>query len=42
MEKNTDIITEILRVYALTSCDTMVCCFMYDVGKEIALKVLRA
>jgi hypothetical protein len=40
--KSMETITEILSVYALTCCDTMACCYMYGVGKGIALKMLRA
>jgi hypothetical protein len=40
VEKHTDIIGEILPVYALTGCHTVACC--YGVGKGTALKVLKA
>jgi hypothetical protein len=41
MEKHKDI-NDIHPVNALSSCDTMVFCYMYGVKKRIAVKVLRA
>jgi hypothetical protein len=42
IEKHANIITERLSVHYLTSCDTMVCCYTFTVGKWIPLKALRA
>jgi hypothetical protein len=42
MEKHADIITKILLVHALTSCDTMACCYMYGVAERNSSEVFRA